>query len=92
MSLVSDTLRSLVSKMEVRTTAGNIVLDDPFGEPGPPSVANRILRPSLYVYDSGGNVIYHNALYGEPPVNLGPTLVFGGALLSAWFFYRAFLR
>lgn len=93
MSLATDTLRSLVGRIEVRTTAGNITFDDPFSPTpagAPVSTVNALLHPAFTIFDQGGGEVYTAAPYGEPPVNLGPTLTFVGALALVWLGYRAF--
>jgi len=94
MSLITDTLRGVVNRIEVRTTLGpDIAIDDPFGDqPSVSSAAGAILKPSIVGYNVTGDKTFSITPYGDPGVTKWPLIVFGGGILLAWGLYRAFLR
>jgi hypothetical protein len=79
------------NKVEVETTLldANVI---PFkkDEPGAkPSLANRILKPKVTVYDSTGKQVFTMAPYGEPKDSSGLTKA-GAAVLGFGFLALVF--
>lgn len=94
MPFVQDTLRELVGRIVVKTTAGNVTIDDPFAPSASaePSFASRLLKPALDVYARGQDTpLFSSSPYGTP-TNYGPTVAVALGLGVGWLAWRAFGR